>query len=554
MPEYGDAETSGTANTGVYVFPPSTAEADAALGSLDLILKPKRKKGPGYVDPNLDTFTRQRLELMQMFLWAYTDKKLPIYGQPGAWTAASKQVAHNLRRDAWLARKLREWTRAFILDHEDLPVNCYGEWNVSMLEDEELAGEIHLHLQGVGKYVKAMDIVRFLDTPEMLKCLDRKGPITERTAQRWMHTMGYRWTKDPKGQYVDGHERKDVVAYRQKEFLPKFKEIEKRMRDWAANNEEIVNTAQSAGRRIVVWFHDESTFYANDRRLSRWVHADETAKPQPKGEGASLMIADFVSADFGWLRSPDGKESSRWLFKAEKNREGYFTNEEIKKHATMAMDILTKHYPDEEHVLIFDNAPTHLKRPDGALSARKMVKNTPKEGNNWGVEVNVLENGKQVYNSDGKPAKKTIKMGPGTMPDGSLQDFYFPEGHPRAGVFKGMSVILAERGLVEESKLKAQCNDKFQCPPGATNCCCRRTLYCQPDFANVVSVLEIHCRERGFSVIFLPKFHCELNFIEQCWEYAKRVYRHFPVSSKEADLERNVIEALDSVPLVSMRR
>jgi hypothetical protein len=177
VPEYEDER--GDAKTGVYVFPPSTDEAKAALESLDLILKPKREKGPGYIDPNLDTLTRQRLEAMQLFLWLYTDKTSPIYGQPGTWTAASKQAAHNLRKDAWLARKLCEWTRAFILDREDLPINCYGEWNVSMLEDEGLAGEIHLHLQGVGKHVKAMDIVQFLDTPEMLKCLDRKGPITE---------------------------------------------------------------------------------------------------------------------------------------------------------------------------------------------------------------------------------------------------------------------------------------------------------------------------------------------------------------------------------------
>ena len=134
-----------------------------------------------------------------------------------------------------------------------------------------------------------------------------------------MHTMGYQWSKDLKGQYVDGHKREDVVEYRQKEFLPKFKEIEKRMREWAADNKEMVDAARSAGRRIVVWFHDESTFFANDRRLGRWVHVDETAKPQPKGEGASLMVADFVSADYGWLRSPDGKESARWLFKAGKN-------------------------------------------------------------------------------------------------------------------------------------------------------------------------------------------------------------------------------------------
>jgi len=55
-------------------------------------------------------------------------------------------------------------------------------------------------------------------------------------------------------------------------------------------------------------------------------------------------------------------------------------------------------------------------------------------------------------------------------------------------------------------------------------------------------------------VIFLPKFHCELNFIEQCWGYAKRIYRCYPPSSKESELEANVIKALDSVPLDSMRK
>ncbi|KAJ6505357.1 hypothetical protein C8R45DRAFT_1209132 [Mycena sanguinolenta] len=52
----------------------------------------------------------------------------------------------------------------------------------------------------------------------------------------------------------------------------------------------------------------------------------------------------------------------------------------------------------------------------------------------------------------------------------------------------------------------------------------------------------------------VPKFHPELNFIEQCWGYAKRIYRMFPESSSEEDLERNMLAALDSVPLASIRR
>ena len=116
-----------------------------------------------------------------------------------------------------------------------------------------------------------------------------------------------------------------------------------------------------------------------------------------------------------------------------------------------------------------------------------------------------------------------------------------------------MAVILEERGFTDASNLKAQCKD-FKCPKDSTCCCCRRILYTQPDFVTVESLLETHCKARGYQILFLPKFHCELNFIEQCWGYAKRLYRQFPASSKEADLESNVLAALDLIPLITMRR
>jgi hypothetical protein len=73
------------------------------------------------------------------------------------------------------------------------------------------------------------------------------------------------------------------------------------------------------------------------------------------------MVADFVSADYGWLRSPDRSKEVWVFFKAGKNHEGYFTNEDILEQATTAMDILMEHYPHEKHVLVFDNTSTHLK-------------------------------------------------------------------------------------------------------------------------------------------------------------------------------------------------
>jgi hypothetical protein len=181
-----------------------------------------------------------------------------------------------------------------------------------------------------------------------------------------------------------------------------------------------------------------------------------------------------------------------------------------------------------------------------------MPKRTSIPGQNWGVDVNMKDKeGKPVYGADGKVLKQRIQMEDGTFADGSKQSLYFEEGHPKAGLFKGMAVILQERRLVEESQLPAQCRD-FCCTLGAMHCCCHQVLYNQPDFVQVESLLETVCKAQGVQVIFLSKFHCKLNFIEQCWGFAKHIYRHYPASSKEADLTCNVIAALESVLLESM--
>jgi hypothetical protein len=335
-----------------------------------------------------------------------------------------------------------------------------------------------------------------------------------------------------------------------------FKSLEGRTRKWVKENNGGVNAeVDPGGRKSVVWFHDESTFYANDHRRLRWVHKSETAVPRAKGEGASLMVADFVSADYGWLRSPDGTESARVLFKAGKAQEGYFTSEDIQKQNKAAMDILKKHYPNEDHVFVYDNATTHLKRADGALSARQMPKGP---SDKFSIERTVMGlDGKPVHETNGTLLKEKIRMVNGHFSNGEEQQFYYPDDHEKyPGFFKGITVILQERGftgLTGRGGKLLECKG-FNCKVGVTDCCCRRILYCQPDFQEVESILETLCRSCGFQVLFLPKFHCELNFIEQCWGHAKRRYRKYPVSSKEADLEVNLIHALDEVPLDSMRR
>ncbi|THU93162.1 hypothetical protein K435DRAFT_598479, partial [Dendrothele bispora CBS 962.96] len=449
----------------------------------------------------------------------------------------------------WMSKMLRVWVMDFVESEKNLPTAKYGKSNASMLEDEDLAQELHLHLQGIGKYVASRHVVQFVNSPEVRARLRLKKGITDCTARRWMNRMRFRWKKEPKGMYSDGHEREDVVDYRQNIFLPQWEKLARHTRHYnkEGKEERDVFIVGPDGKATVIWRHDESTFYANDRRNLRWVHEDEEATPKPKGEGCSAMYAQFVSPDYGWLRGKDlepgiERKTAAVVFKAGKNRDGYFQNEDIIKQATVAMDILNKDFPNENHVFAYDNAKTHTARAADALSAKKMP---------------VKENAKFGYfqekDLDGNSTGIQKRMRDAKFADGTPQLLYNQNGK-----FKGMKTLIKERiekgaDLPDPTKLKAQCTN-FKCTPGATRCCCRRILFNEPDFISQKSRLEEHCEKRGYQVIFFPKYHCELNFIEQCWGYAKRIYCEFPESTKQAVLEANMIRALESVPLEFMRK
>ncbi|KIJ24181.1 hypothetical protein M422DRAFT_195007, partial [Sphaerobolus stellatus SS14] len=136
------------------------------------------------------------------------------------------------------------------------------------------------------------------------------------------------------------------------------------------------------------------------------------------------------------------------------------------------------------------------------------------------------------------------------------QALYLPDDHPiRPGEFKGMEIILKERSLVKESKLRAQF-PQFKCIDPKAACCCRRevVLFNQPDFLDQKPALVELIQSHGHIVFFYPKFHCELNFIEQCWGSEKYLYRMLPLTKNEDQMEKNIRNCLDQVTIIKMRR
>ena len=78
------------------------------------------------------------------------------------------KAADDLEKGMAFARKLCEWSRAFLADCKDIPINPYGKWNESILDrDATLVQDIHLHFQGIGPFLKALDLIDFMDTLDM---------------------------------------------------------------------------------------------------------------------------------------------------------------------------------------------------------------------------------------------------------------------------------------------------------------------------------------------------------------------------------------------------
>ena len=68
-------------------------------------------------------------------------------------------------------------------------------------------------------FLKAQDVVEIVASQEMQSIFTLKGiskpSISIKTALRWLEKLGWTYGKLKNGMYLDGHERSDVVEYRQ---------------------------------------------------------------------------------------------------------------------------------------------------------------------------------------------------------------------------------------------------------------------------------------------------------------------------------------------------
>ena len=236
--------------------------------------------------------------------------------------------------------------------------------------------------------------------------------VCEETIRLWLHKLGFTYKQFSKGVYFDRHERSDVVEHR-KAYLEALTLHGPRMLTADCSTPD----PDSPLKPIIRVFHDESTFYCNSDQTFHWTDGSSQALKQ-KSLGQAIMVSDFVEEVGGYLRF--GSQEARILL--EHQSEGYFTNEMFIDQVKTAIDIFEMKYPEHQGLFIFDNAPSHRKKPPDSLNAEKM---------------NISDGGKQPHMRD-------------TVWRGRLQRMVMENGQQ-----KGMKRVLEERG-VETAGMNAE--------------------------------------------------------------------------------------------------
>ena len=185
------------------------------------------------------------------------------------------------------------------------------------------------------------------------------------------------------------------------------------------------------------------------------------------------------------------------------------------------------HGPRYQALIMVNKSQGHLVYQEDALLTSRM---------------NTNPGGKQDCMWDGWFMKNGVKVAQAMV--------FLPNHSQFPNQPKGLRQVLVEH-RIDVHKLWGKCKSK--CDLAVKDCCCKRTLEGQPDFAEQKSLFQEVIEAHGHLCIFLLKFHCKLNFIKFFWGSVNKYLR------KNCDytfdtLKANVPKALESVKLETIHR
>jgi hypothetical protein len=346
--------------------------------------------------------------------------------------------------------------------------------------------------------------------------------ISEDTARLMLIRIGFHVTAAKVILYYDGHNRDCVVVVRVAyvarllQLWPRVVKAEDTTHLLAKPADHVFTDDEQAvlqctlrfiaGRQerpVVLLFLDESTFYSNDFNQSqKWSKVGEQKVGiKTKAQGASLMVSAWICLPFV-VPHYDTMECG--------SVNGWWTTVQMTAHVAKLLDIVAPRATAAECIAVLDNSSNHKKFAYDALSADNMNlgpggHRTDKYKVKWYLNYRLGEwNG--VPFDMMKPNPAYVITAPGTADP------------PPQFIPKGVDAILLERlgdaGLLGDDGKQLDAQKR------------RDRLNSHPDFLRARPIVQEQIEAcPGWSVWFLPKYHCELNPIELLWCTAKRLLR-----------------------------
>ncbi|KAF4738156.1 hypothetical protein FOZ62_009129, partial [Perkinsus olseni] len=310
--------------------------------------------------------------------------------------------------------------------------------------------------------------------------LEGDDKYAERTVCGWLHFLGYNVETVRKRLYVDGHERPDVVADRERfgQELDKVKPL------LLTIDDESLEIEPNPNARYILVSQDEKIHHSNDVQKRYWSNGEFTA-PFHKGSGRTVMTSDFMSEIFGFIKYSEDDDvvpGERVGSVLDVSTDGYYENAQCRcDFAECSEAVGTLGKGDLKCIFLTDNSPIHCKMAEDALNIKAM---------------NV------------KPGGQQPRMRPGWYWKGKKkinQPMVFPASHPvYPGQPKGLRQVVRERfgedacrGLKHEGLVQL--------------------LSACEDFRSQKTLLQEEAEARGDKVIYGVKFHPELAPIEAAY-------------------------------------
>ncbi|OAD70636.1 hypothetical protein PHYBLDRAFT_69527 [Phycomyces blakesleeanus NRRL 1555(-)] len=263
--------------------------------------------------------------------------------------AASKfasDIVYKQKSTWYRARKIRQHAKEY-LETRRISLGAQGKHakRVSVLDDEDIKQQIlewfrsqpraKRSIAGLSVHLKEVILPKAIGSSLLSDELEIEGsaikPLSTDCLRRKLISWGFHFKHLGKVVYFDGHEREDVLTYRNawSKCMMEYYQYSEKYDNVTPSLVSYPQLPEGVKQHVFVT-HDESTFYANDYQKYAWVE-DGESYCLPKSEGRSIMISEFQCPCHGTMRGYVGDQykTSRVVFYPGAQYEGYWKKYEV---------------------------------------------------------------------------------------------------------------------------------------------------------------------------------------------------------------------------------